>query len=92
VALGMTATVTLTRGGEAAVAKLPLGAIINRGTGPLVYLVDDSGTLVRRPVTVASFSEDVVTVTSGLNEGDKVVVLGVQQLDPGVRVRTVAAR
>jgi RND family efflux transporter MFP subunit len=92
VALGMTATVTLTRGGEAAVAKLPLAAIINRGTGPLVYLVDDSGTLVRRPVTVASFSEDVVTVTSGLREGDKVVVLGVQQLDPGVKVRTVEAR
>src|SRR5215813_9506938 len=38
VALGMTATVTLTRAGEAPVAKLPLAAILNRGTGPTVYV------------------------------------------------------
>src|SRR5262249_24267008 len=55
VALGMTATVTLTRAGEAPVAKLPLAAILNRGTGPTVYVVDDAGTLTLRPVTVARF-------------------------------------
>jgi RND family efflux transporter MFP subunit len=92
VALGMTATVTLIHGDNATVAKLPLAAIVNRGTGPLVYVVDETGTLVRRPVTVSSFSEDVVAVTSGIAEGDKVVVLGVQQLDPGTKVRTIEAR
>jgi RND family efflux transporter MFP subunit len=92
VALGMTATVTLTRAAGAAVAKLPLAAIINRGNGPLVYLVDDSGTLVRRPVTVSSFTEDSVLVTSGLSEGDRIVTLGIHQLDPGAKVRAVEAR
>jgi RND family efflux transporter MFP subunit len=92
VALGMTATVTLTRQAETPAVKVPLAAVVNRGTGPLVYVVDDSATLVRRPVTLSSFSEDAVTVTSGLSEGDKIVVLGVQKLDPGMKVRTVEVR
>ena len=40
VAFGMTATVTLTRAADAKVARLPLSAILNRGTGPSVYVVD----------------------------------------------------
>jgi len=90
VALGMTATVMLARDADA-VARLPLGAVINRGTGPLVYVVEDS-TLVRRPVTISSVTEDAVIVTSGLNAGDQVVTLGVHKLDPGTKVRTVEAR
>jgi RND family efflux transporter MFP subunit len=90
VALGMTATVMLAREGDA-VAKLPLGAVINRGTGPLVYVVED-GTLARRPVTISSVTEDAVIVTSGVNAGDQVVTLGVHKLDPGTKVRTVEAR
>src|SRR5438105_1842099 len=43
VALGMTATVTLSHAADAPVAKLPLSAILNRGTGPSVYVVDRSG-------------------------------------------------
>jgi len=92
VALGMTATVMLTRPTEARVAKLPLAAILNRGTGPSVYLVDDNGMLVRRQVTVSSVSEEAALVTSGLHEGDKVVTLGVHKLNPGDKVRTVDAR
>ena len=52
VALGMTATVTLSHSAEVAVAKLPLAAILNRGTGPSVYVVDTSGALELRPVKV----------------------------------------
>src|SRR5438270_482655 len=51
VALGMTATVTLTHGADASVAKLPLAAILNRGTGPSVYVVERSGELELRRVT-----------------------------------------
>jgi RND family efflux transporter MFP subunit len=92
VALGMTATVVLARNGDAQVARLPLGAVANRGTGPLVYVVDQNGTLARRPVTISSITEDAVIVTSGVNAGDQVVTLGVHKLDPGARVRTVEAR
>jgi RND family efflux transporter MFP subunit len=89
VALGMTATVRLTHPSTAQVAKLPLSAILNRGTGPSVYLVDAAGALELRPVTVASFSENAALVTSGIANGDQVVTLGVQKLVPGTQVRTV---
>jgi len=91
-AYGMTATVTLTRAAERRVAKLPLASVLNRGGGPSVYRVDDSGTLVLQPVTVASFNEDAALVTSGVSEGDRIVTLGVQKLEAGERVRAVEAR
>ena len=85
----MTATVTLTQAADAKVAKLPLSAILNRGTGPSVYVVDTSGTLILRPVTVASFAEDAALVTGGIADGEDVVTLGVQKLEAGLKVRTV---
>ena len=92
VALGMTATVTLSHSADASVAKLPLAAILNRGTGPSVYVVDKSGELELRPVKVASFTEDTALVTSGVRDGDRIVKLGVQKLDAGERVRAIDER
>ena len=89
VALGMTATVTLSHSAEVAVAKLPLAAILNRGTGPSVYVLDESGALELRPVRVSSFTEDTALVTSGISNGDRIVKLGVQKLDAGQKVRAV---
>jgi RND family efflux transporter MFP subunit len=92
VAFGMTTTVTLSRASDERRARLPLSAILNRGQGASVYLVDASGTLVLRPVTVASFTEDTAVVTSGISNGDKIVTLGVQKLAAGAKVRVVAAQ
>lgn len=91
VALGMTATVRLARPATGRLAKLPLSAILNRGTGPSVYVVGKSGALVLQPVTVASFTEDAALVSDGVADGDEVVTLGVQTLEPGAQVRTVDA-
>jgi multidrug efflux pump subunit AcrA (membrane-fusion protein) len=88
----MTATVTLARADDAKVARVPLSAILNRGSGPSVYAVDRSGALALRPVTVASFTEDTALVTSGISEGEAIVTLGVQKLEAGLKVRTVEAR
>src|SRR5215467_2080268 len=65
VALGMTATVVLSRPADTMIAKVPLAAILNRGTGPIVYRVDDTGVLERRPVTMSSFNEVAALITSG---------------------------
>ncbi len=92
VALGMTATLTLSHAAATSAAKLPLAAILNRGTGPSVYVVDTSGALELRPVTVASFTEDAALVTAGVSNGDRVVTLGVQKLDAGQRVRAIDDR
>ena len=92
VVLGMTATVRLALASDAQVAKLPLSAILNRGTGPSVYLVDQSGALELRPVTVASFTENVALVSAGVADGDRVVTLGVQKLVAGTSVRAIETR
>jgi len=43
-------------------------------------------------VTITSFTEDAALVSAGVADGEKVVTLGVQKLEPGTRVRTVDAR
>ena len=73
-------------------ARLPLSAILNRGTGPAVYLVDGAGALELRPVTVATFTENAALVSAGIQDGDSVVTLGVQKLVAGEQVRAVATR
>ena len=92
VAFGMTATVTLAQPNETPVARLPLSAILNRGSGPMVYVVDPSDSLVQRPVTVSSFTEDSALVTGGVREGDRIVTLGGLKLEAGLKVRAVEAR
>jgi RND family efflux transporter MFP subunit len=92
VALGMTATVTLKSTGEAMVAKLPLSAVLSRGSGASVYVVNAGGELTLRPVTVASFNEDDALITGGISAGEKVVTLGVQKLEPGLKVRSIEAK
>jgi RND family efflux transporter MFP subunit len=92
VALGMTATVRLAPAVQARVARLPLSAVLNRGSGPFVYVVDETGALVQRNVTVASFAEDTALITAGVADGEKVVTLGVQKLEAGLKVRAVELR
>jgi RND family efflux transporter MFP subunit len=89
VALGMTATVTLAHAGDAAVARLPLSAVLNHGAGASVYVIDKAGALELRPVTVASFTADAALLTAGVNAGERVVTLGVQKLEAGQRVRAI---
>jgi RND family efflux transporter MFP subunit len=92
VALGMTATVSLKPAGDALVAKLPLSAVLSRGSGASVYVVSQAGELTLRPVTVASFNEDDALITGGISAGEKVVTLGVQKLEPGLKVRSIEAK
>lgn len=92
VALGMTATVTLRPKGQQDVARLPLSALIDRGHGPQVFVVDPaSRTLAARPVEIAAYTGDSVLVAAGVASGDEVVTLGVQTLLPGQKVRTATA-
>jgi RND family efflux transporter MFP subunit len=92
VAFGMTATVMLERSTEGKVAKLPLSSVLNRGNGPSVYVVDEAGELRQRPITVAAFTGDSALVSAGVSNGDKIVTLGVQKLEAGLKVRAVEVR
>lgn len=92
VAFGMTATVTLAKPAEDRVAKVPLAAVLNRGTGPSVFVVDESGALAARPVQIASFTEESALVTGGIRDGERIVTLGVQKLEAGRKVRAIEQR
>jgi RND family efflux transporter MFP subunit len=85
-ALGMSATLHLPGADSAAVATLPAAALIDRGQGPMVWAVEGAGKLVPRPVQVRRLQQDRVVV-SGLADGDMVVALGAQKLDPAAQVR-----
>jgi RND family efflux transporter MFP subunit len=91
VSLGMTATLTLCDRASAKVARLPLSALFSEGREPSLYVVSDAGEISLKPVTVKSYDSKDVLITGGVNEGEKVVALGVQKLDPGQKVRVVSA-
>jgi RND family efflux transporter MFP subunit len=91
VSLGMTATLTLADPATTRVARLPLSALFSEGGDPSFYVVDDKGDVALKPVTVKSYESNDVVISSGVDEGAKVVVLGVHKLDPAMKVRVVSS-
>jgi RND family efflux transporter MFP subunit len=91
VELGMTATLTLSDAATERVARLPLSALFNEGGKPSLYVVDDHGAVALKPVKVRSYESDDVVISGGVEEGAKVVALGVQKLDPSQKVRVVSS-
>jgi RND family efflux transporter MFP subunit len=91
VSLGMTATLSLADAATERVARLPLSALYNQGGDPSLYVVDAEGDVALRPVAVKSYESNDVVVTGGVDEGARVVVLGVQKLDPAQKVRVVSS-
>src|SRR5580692_1596994 len=91
VSLGMTATLTLADPATTRVARLPLSALFSQGTDPSLYIAGDAGEVVLRPVAVKSYETNNVVIAGGVDEGAKVVVLGVQKLDPAQKVRVVSS-
>src|SRR3954469_1328808 len=91
VSLGMTATLTLSDAATERVAKLPLSALYSQGGDPSLYVVDDKGEIALKPVTVKSYESNNVVISSGVDEGARVVTLGVQKLDPAQKVRVVSS-
>jgi len=90
VSLGMTATLTLCDHASSKVARLPLSALFSEGREPSLYVVSDAGEVSLKPVTVKSYDSKDVLITGGVKEGEKVVALGVQKLDPSQKVRVVS--
>jgi RND family efflux transporter MFP subunit len=91
VSLGMTATLTLADPATTRVARLPLSALFSEGGDPSFYVVDDKGDVALKPVTVKSYESNDVVISSGVDDGAKVVVLGVHKLDPALKVRVVSS-
>jgi RND family efflux transporter MFP subunit len=90
VKLGMTATLTLSDAANERVARVPLSAIYNQGNGPALFVTDKSGFVELKSVSVKAYEATDALVSSGVEEGESVVTLGVHKLDPGQKVRVVS--
>lgn len=88
-ALGMSATIRLTRPDAATSTKVPLSALHYGDDGASVWTVALDGRIERRHVSVAVLGSETVRIESGLTEGDRVVVIGGHKLTEGLRVRTI---
>ena len=91
VQLGMTANVFVKGGSKVEAARLPLTALFQKGTEPAVWVIDSkTGQVTLTPVQVGRYTQDYVTIVSGLHDGDLVVRAGVHKLNPGEKVRVLA--
>ena len=61
--------------------------------GSFVLTVDGGSTVVRRNVDLGARNDDKVLVNKGLDQGDRVIVRGLQQVRPGmpVKIKTLLA-
>jgi RND family efflux transporter MFP subunit len=92
VQLGMTAMLVLSEPASERVARLPLSALFDQGAGPSVYTADAaSGAVTLKPVSVKAYESSDVLISGGVEEGAKVVTLGVQKLNPAEKVRVVSS-
>jgi len=91
VELGMTATLSLADPQTERVARLPLSSLYSQGGDPSLYVVDGKGDVTLKPVAVKSYDTNSVVISGGVEEGAKIVALGVQKLDPSQKVRVVSS-
>ncbi|QCP51724.1 efflux RND transporter periplasmic adaptor subunit [Trinickia violacea] len=70
---------------------LPATALFHDSTDPAVWIVrPGDGTLELRRVQVVRYDERTVSVSAGLNDGDRVVLQGVHTVSAGEKVRVMA--
>ena len=83
--------VVLENEGVAPQLTIPQNAVQLDVQGAFALVVDDAGTVTRRPIEVARMARGTAVVTSGLEAGERVIVEGVQKVRPGVTVDAALA-
>jgi multidrug efflux pump subunit AcrA (membrane-fusion protein) len=92
VQLGMTAMLILSEPASERVARLPLSALFDQGAGPAMYVADAAtGAITLKPAHVKAYESNDVLISGGVEEGAKVVTLGVQKLNPAEKVKVVSS-
>jgi RND family efflux transporter MFP subunit len=89
---GLGTTVTLTfetaRGVSGPIARVPLGAILERGEGPLIWRIA-GGRVEPEPVELIGIVGELAEIRTDLAPGTPVVALGAHLLLPGQAVRVL---
>ena len=81
----------LTDGQTVRVIVEPQAAMAIDQTGRYVYVVDGKGVVEQRRITVDFVRDGMIAVTSGLKEGDRVIVQGQQRVRAGMTVEAQPA-
>jgi multidrug efflux system membrane fusion protein len=73
------------------VLTLPSAAVQRGPDGLFTYVVRADSTVEARPLKTSEDSEGLVVVNDGLSDGERVVISNQYRLQPGTRVRVLAA-
>lgn len=69
--------------------RIPLTALVDKGDGPGVWIVDPNSSSVRlQPVQISVLGEDDALLSAGPKGDDLLVIQGAHLLHPGERIRT----
>ena len=89
--LGSTVTILVPDTRQAAAPRIPLSAMIDRGQGPGVWVIestqDQTATVAWRALKIAALDDESVTLIEGLGAGDRFVTMGAHLLRAGDQVR-----
>ena len=77
--------------GEATQPVLPQSAVMVDEKGSYVFVVASDGKIVRRPVTVGAVNAGGLSIATGLNGTERIVLSAGAFLSPGEKVKPVAA-
>lgn len=83
---------TRIKSGSSQAAVLPESAVQNDSKGSFVYIVGKDDKVVRRDVTIGSVSAAGLSITSGLNGAERVVLRAAGFLNPGQTVKPVVEK
>lgn len=88
--LGATVTIRVAAPASDPEIQVPLGAVLDDGRRPGVWVLDRATSTVRfRPVQLVRVSSETAVI-SGVSAGDPIVSLGAHLLQEGARVRTAS--
>ena len=73
------------------VIVIPTDSIVTESGKKYVYIKNADNTVSKREITVGASVDGKAEITSGLSEGDQIVVSGMQVLSDGVKVKEVGS-
>lgn len=87
--VGQTVRVTIPTADVREVLAVPRDALVLRGDGASVYVVDEQNTARQVPVAIGIGSENLIEVKGPIQPGDKVVTRGNERLRAGQAVQVI---
>jgi membrane fusion protein, multidrug efflux system len=87
---GLYVTVRLGSVDEQPIISIPQRAVQTDQSNKFVYVVDAANKIAFRPIEIGNNQGDSVIITNGLQEGEKVVVGGLQRIRPDMEVVPVS--